>query len=128
MVLPQGYELVKEEDKNILIGDNFIAPVTQEFGGLSNFFIIPDQASVAASQQCPGPGCNANNAQNPTTSLGAAPQEGIVPGFIPEPVWPCVGEARIVPDYTSLYPQSKQVAPFAGATSVVPEPYAARQA
>ena len=35
---------------------------------------------------------------------------------MPEPTWPCVGESRIVPDYISLYPQSKQVAPFAGAT------------
>jgi Bacterial Ig domain len=116
VVLPPGYELVKEEDKNILIGDNFIAPVTQEFGGLGNIFIIPDQASVAASQQYPGPGYNANNAQNPTQSLGTAPSNNIVPGFIPEPTWPCVGEARIVPDYISLYPQSQQVAPFAGAT------------
>ena len=47
VVLPAGYELVKEEDKNILIGDNFIAPVTQQFGGLGNIFIVPDQASVA---------------------------------------------------------------------------------
>ncbi len=39
-----------------------------------------------------------------------------MPGFIPEPTWPCVGEARIVPDYISLYPQTQQVAPFAGAT------------
>ncbi len=70
VVLPPGYELVKEEDKNILIGDNFIAPVTQEFGGLGNIFIIPDQASVASSQQYPGPGYNANNAQNPTHELG----------------------------------------------------------
>jgi hypothetical protein len=116
IVLPQGYELVKEEDKNILIGDNFIAPVTQEFGGLGNVFIIPDQASVASSQQYPGAGYNANNAQNPTQSLGASPNNQIVPGFIPEPVWPCVGEARIVPDYISLYPQTHQVAPFAGAT------------
>ena len=115
VVLPQGYELVKEEDKNILIGDNYIAPVIQEFGGLGNIFIVPDQASVAA-QQYPGPGYNANNAQNPTQSLGAGQQNQIVPGFIPEPVWPCVGEARIVPDYISLYPQTQQVAPFAGAT------------
>ena len=116
VVLPPGYELVKEEDKNILIGDNFIAPVTQEFGGLGNIFILPDQASVAASQQYPGPAYNANNPQNPTQSLGTTPNNQIVPGFIPEPVWPCVGEARIVPDYISLYPQSTQVAPFAGAT------------
>jgi hypothetical protein len=27
---------VKEEDKNILIGDNYIAPVTQEFPGLGS--------------------------------------------------------------------------------------------
>ena len=27
VVVPPGYELVKEEDKNILIGDNYIAPV-----------------------------------------------------------------------------------------------------
>jgi hypothetical protein len=116
VVPPPGYELVKEEDKNILIGDNFIAPVTQEFGGLGNVFIIPDQASVAAAQQYPGVGYNANNAQNPTQSFGAAPENGIVPGFTPEPVWPCVGQSRIVPDYISLFPQTLQVAPFAGAT------------
>jgi Bacterial Ig domain len=114
VVLPPGYELVKEEDKNILIGDDFIAPVTQEFGGLGNIFIIPDQASVASGYA--GPGFNANNQQNPTVSLGTSPSNNIVPGFIPEPTWPCVGEARIVPDYISLFPQSKQVAPFAGAT------------
>ena len=108
-VLPAGYELVKEEDKNILIGDNFIAPVTQQFGPLASIFIMPDQAQIAS-------GYNANNAQNPTQSLGASPNNQIVPGFAPEPVWPCVGEARIVPDYISLFPQSKEVAPFAGAT------------
>ena len=36
VVVPPGYELVKEEDKNILIGDNYIAPVTQQFPGLGN--------------------------------------------------------------------------------------------
>ncbi len=116
VVPPAGYEIVKEEDKNILIGDDFIAPVTQEFGGLGNIFIIPDQASVAASQQYPGPGYNPNNAQNPTQSLGANPNNGIVPGFTPEPTWPCVGDLRVVPDYISLFPQSQQVAPFAGAS------------
>jgi hypothetical protein len=115
VVLPNGYELVKEEDKNILIGDNFIAPVAQQFGGLGNVFILPDQASVAA-QGYPGPGYNANNAQNSTNSLGTVPSNNIVPGFVPEPTWPCVGEARVVPDFISLYPQTKQVAPFAGAT------------
>jgi hypothetical protein len=109
VVPPPGYELVKEEDKNILIGDNFIAPAVQEFGGLGDIFIMPDQASVASAY-------NANNAQNATQSLGASPNNGIVPGFTPEPTWPCVGASRIVPDYISLYPQTKQVAPFAGAT------------
>jgi hypothetical protein len=109
VVMPPGYELVKEEDKNILIGDNFVAPVTQEFGGLGNVFIMPDQASVASSY-------NANNAQNPTTDLGAVPRSQAVPAFPVEPIWPCVGQARVVPDYISLFPQSQEVAPFAGAT------------
>lgn len=109
VVPPKDYEIVKEEDKNILIGDNYIAPVTQEFGGLGDIFILPDQAEVASAY-------NPNNAQNPTNGLGATPLNGIVPGFMPEPLWPCVGESRIVPDYISLFPQSKQVAPFAGAT------------
>src|SRR6202040_193727 len=109
VVLPPGFELVKEEDKNILIGDNFVAPVTQQFGGLGNIFIIPDQAQVGAAY-------NANNAQNPTQALGTGPSNDIVPGFVPEPTWPCVGESRIVPDYISLFPQSHEVAPFAGAT------------
>ena len=65
MVVPPGYELVKEEDKNILIGDNYIAPVTQEFPGLgSAIYILPDQAAVAASY-------NPTNAQNPTGRLRA---------------------------------------------------------
>jgi hypothetical protein len=108
VVPPPGYELVKEEDKNILIGDNYIAPVTQEFGALGDIFILPDQAQVASAY-------NANNAQNPTDSLGASPNNGIVPGFTPEPTWPCVGASRTVPDYISLYPLTHQVAPFAGA-------------
>ncbi|KAA6456982.1 hypothetical protein DYQ86_24395 [Acidobacteria bacterium AB60] len=108
VVPPPGYEIVKEEDKNILIGDNFIAPSSQEFGGLGDVFILPDQASVAS-------GYNPWNGQNSTTSLGAGTNNQIVPGFV-EPTWPCVGESRVVPDYISLFPQSKQVAPFAGAT------------
>jgi Big-like domain-containing protein len=110
VVLPAGYELVKEEDKNILIGDNFIAPVTQQIPGLSAYvFIMPDQAAIASEY-------NANNAQNMTQHLGAQPQNGIVPGFVPEPVWPCVGQLRIVPDYMSIFPQSLEVAPFQGAS------------
>jgi IPT/TIG domain len=109
VVPPAGFELVKEEDKNILIGDAYIAPATQEFGALGNIFIMPDQAQVGSAY-------NANNAQNSTQSFGATPNNGIVPGFVPEPTWPCIGELRIVPDYISLFPQSNQVAPFAGAS------------
>jgi hypothetical protein len=109
VVPPPGYEIVKEEDKNILIGDSFIAPVTQEFGSLGDIFIVPDQAQVASEY-------NQYNAQNPTQSLGAGTNNQEVPGFVPEPTWPCVGQSRIVPDYISLFPESTQVAPFAGAT------------
>ncbi|HTF23840.1 MAG TPA: hypothetical protein VK937_07965 [Candidatus Limnocylindria bacterium] len=108
MIVPPGYELVKEEDKNILIGDNYIAPVTQEFGTLGSIYIMPDQAAVGATY-------NANNAQNPTTDLGAVPRHEGDTGSI-ETFWPCVGASRIVPDYISLFPQSQEVAPFAGAT------------
>jgi hypothetical protein len=109
VVVPPGMELVKEEDKNILIGDQFIAPAIQEFGSLTNIFITPDQASIAANY-------NANNAQNQTQMLGTSPNDDTVPGFTVEPTWPCVGQQRIVPDYISLFPQTKQVSPFAGAT------------
>src|SRR5207237_6505197 len=108
VVVPSGYELVKEEDKNILIGDNYIAPVTQQFGGLGSIYILPDQAAVGATY-------NANNAQNPTQDLGATPRHEGDTGSI-ETFWPCVGASRIVPDYISLFPQSQEVAPFAGAT------------
>ena len=63
VVVPEGFELVKEEDKNILIGDNFIAPVTQQFGGLGSIFILPDQAAI-------GSGANPNNPQNSTIGSG----------------------------------------------------------
>jgi hypothetical protein len=111
MVNPPGYELVKEEDKNILIGDNYIAPVTQEFPGLgSAIYILPDQAAVGASY-------NANNAQNPTQDLGSLhlPRGEGDTGSV-EQFWPCVGASRVVPDYISLFPQSHEVAPFAGST------------
>jgi hypothetical protein len=100
---------VKEEDKNILIGDNYIAPVTQEFGGLGNIFILPDQAAVDSY--------NAGNSQNSTQNLGSTnfPRHEADTGNL-ETFWPCVGQSRIVPDYISLFPQSGEVSPFAGAT------------
>jgi hypothetical protein len=108
MIVPPGYELVKEEDKNILIGDNYIAPVTQQFAGLGSIFILPDQAAVAATY-------NANNAQNPTQDLGSLPRHEGDTGSV-ETFWPCVGALRIVPDYISLFPYSAEVSPFAGAS------------
>src|SRR5258708_22381869 len=111
VVVPPGYELVKEEDKNILIGDNYIAPVTVQFPGLAgSVYILPDQAAIGATY-------NANHAQNPTQDLGRPtfPQSEGDTGSV-EVFWPCVGASRIVPDYISLFPQSLEVSPFAGAT------------
>jgi hypothetical protein len=108
VVVPPGYELVKEEDKNILIGDTYIAPVAVQFGPLGSIYIMPDQASVAASY-------NANNSINPTTDLGVVPRHEGDTGSI-ETFWPCVGQARIVPDFISLFPGSGENSPFAGAT------------
>jgi parallel beta-helix repeat protein len=85
-VLPQGYELVKEEDKNVFIGDAYIAPVgvvTPVFGVVD---VMPDQAIVEST---------------------FAPSPGIA-------VPPCVGDMRIVPADLSLFPTS--AAPYAGAT------------
>ncbi|CAB3732704.1 hypothetical protein LMG24238_05873 [Paraburkholderia sediminicola] len=110
VIVPPGYELVKEEDKNILIGDNYIAPVTQQFAGIGAIFILPDQAAVNSTY-------NRNNPQNPTQNLGSNtyPRNEGDTGSIEE-FWPCVGELRIVPDFISLFPGSQEVAPFAGAS------------
>ncbi len=120
VLMPPGYEIYKEEDKNLLIGDDFIAPVTQQFAGLgADIFIIPDQASVASMYDPNATGYNPTNYQNETTSLNL--QGGSlsgVPGFpgYQDPIWPCVGELRTVPDYLSLFPGALETAPFAGAT------------
>jgi hypothetical protein len=118
VIMPPGYEVYKEEDKNLLIGDNFIAPATVQFAGLGgSIFIMPDQASVASLYDPSGTGYNGSNYQNQTTSLGTN-QQLALPGFpgYQDPIWPCVGEMRVVPDYLSLFPQNLETAPFAGAT------------
>ncbi len=109
VVVPPGYELVKEEDKNILIGDVYIAPATTQFGALASIFILPDQAQISAVY-------NANNPQNPTQTMGrtSLPSHEGDTGSV-ETFWPCVGQKRIVPDFISLFPHSNEVAPFAGA-------------
>jgi Big-like domain-containing protein/multicopper oxidase len=107
LVTPPGYEIVKEEDKNILMGDIYIAPVTQQFAGLGNVFILPDQAAINSYY-------NANNPLNPTTNLGVVnPREDFASN---DQMWPCVGQVRVVPDYMSLFTSVQQTAPFAGAS------------
>jgi hypothetical protein len=117
VVVPPGYELVKEEDKNILIGDNYIAPVTVQFPGLGgSVFILPDQAEVSAASSTSN--ANGYDAQNSTSNLGriaSLPSHEGDTGSV-ETFWPCVGEPHTVPDYISLFPGSAEVAPFAGAT------------
>jgi hypothetical protein len=106
-VMPPGFEIVKEEDKNILMGDIYIAPVSQQFAGLGNVFILPDQAAMNAYY-------NANNPLNSTTNLGVLnPREDFAST---DQMWPCVGKTRIVPDTMSLFPMVGQTAPFAGAS------------
>jgi hypothetical protein len=107
VVLPAGFEVVKEEDKNILIGDAYIAPVTQQFGGMGNIFILPDQASINEY--------NVNNPNNPTNDLGRTSFGGFNVGELQQNT-PCVGQLRVVPDFMSISPGSGQVAPFAGAS------------
>jgi hypothetical protein len=107
VISPPGYELVKEEDKNILLGDAYVAPAVTQFAGFGNIFIMPDQAAVNAYY-------NPTNRIQSTTNNGAQPRrEGDTGSF--EVFWPCVGEKRIVPDLIALYPAAGQQAPFAGA-------------
>ena len=108
VIVPDGYELVKEEDKNILLGDAFIAPVTQQFAGFGNIFIMPDQAAMNAYY-------NPTNAIQSTANNGAMPRREGDTGSV-EVFWPCVGAKRIVPDLISLFPAAGQAAPFAGAS------------
>jgi len=42
---------VKEEDKNILIGDDYIAPGHAAVGGLGSVFILPRPGALAAPTQ-----------------------------------------------------------------------------
>ena len=108
VVTPPGYEIVKEEDKNILIGDTFDAPVTQQFGPLGSIFILPDQATLGnANPFNPSTG-DPGFQSNPTTDLGDYSNSNAT--TFP----PCVGNLHRVPDFLSLYPEAAQVAPFAG--------------
>ena len=113
VITPTGFELVKEEDKNILIGDGFIAPASQQFGAMTNIWIVPDQASLNAYNTAYGTG---GGATNPTTGMGRTTNNGFGPGGLLTMNAPCVGAMRVVPDFMSVSPESGEVAPFAGAT------------
>jgi hypothetical protein len=109
VIVPPGMELVKEEDKNILLGDIYIAPVTTQFAGFGNVFIMPDQATVGDQNNKNNPG-----GLNTTANLGAVPRHEGDTGSV-ETFWPCVGAMRQVPDWNSLFPGAGQNSPFAGA-------------
>ena len=86
-VTPPGYEVVKEEDKNILIGDAFVAPATQQFGPLASIFILPDQATLGnANPYNPGTG-DPGLQSDPTTQPGRLRrlQRGDLPGVRGQP-------------------------------------------
>jgi hypothetical protein len=135
VVVPPSYELNKEEDLNLLIGDQYIAPAVAQFGaaGLGNIYIVPDQASIDAynpsytgpytaanpyNQPFAGGGFTPNVTNNgkPSTDLGRTSFGSFGPGGLIQQAAPCVGLMRIVPDYLSISPESGEVAPFAGST------------
>ena len=95
-VTPPGYDVVKEEDKNLLNGDSFVQPAVTQFGGLTNVFILPDQATLNNAN--PYSPVNADGTQfNSTSNLGATASHAVFPE--------CVGNLHRVPDYLSLFPQ-----------------------
>ena len=134
VVVPPGWQLSKEEDLNLLIGDQYIAPVTQQFpAGLGSIFIVPDQAAIdSINPSYTGPYTTANpynppfagggftptttNNGKPSTDLGRTSFGSFGPGGLIQQSAPCVGLMRIVPDYLSIAPESGEVAPFAGST------------
>jgi hypothetical protein len=86
VVVPPGYELMKEEDVNVSFGDGYAA-----------------EAVVVGELVLPGP---------PDAAMVAAAM-GPEPGLA-QPV--CVGADHLVPSTMSLFPKRNEEAPFAGAT------------
>jgi hypothetical protein len=111
-VTPPGYEIVKEEDKNIFTGDSFNGPDVQQFGALGSIFILPDQATLNNAN--PYNGCAQLDASGTCigTVTDATTNLGVLESQISAPE--CVGALHRVPDYLSLFPQAGLVAPFAG--------------
>jgi len=87
VVMPQGYEIVKEEDNNIFFGDPWMNPDTAtQFAGIGNVFILKDQATL-----------------NSPIAMGSG-------AAFP----PCVGRMHTVPDYLSMFPEQQAFSPYAG--------------
>ena len=90
VVLPEGYEITKEEDKNVLNGDAWLSPngATQFANGtdLGHIYILPDTATLN------------NSAAYYTGS--AFP--------------PCVGKMHTVPDFLTLFPEAQNISPYVG--------------
>jgi hypothetical protein len=88
VVPPPGYELYKEEDKNVDFGDTFetIAPAALMLPGGASLAIVPDQAMLMAAL-------------------------AVEPGLLQPP---CVGPDHLVPSELSLFPGVETYAPFAG--------------
>ncbi len=132
VVVPPGYELTKEEDKNILIGDAFVASATisAQMAGLGDIFIVPDQAALnAQNPSYTGPfsgtspfntsgtgGIPNQNNGNPTANMGNSTLGAFGPGGNITMPNPCVGQVRVVPDFMTASPEGGAVAPFAGAS------------
>ncbi|MEQ1564391.1 MAG: Ig-like domain-containing protein [Myxococcota bacterium] len=88
VVPPPGFELVKEEDKNVDFGDLYAtAPVAMMLPGGGMVAILPDLAMVGAAISTLEPG-------------------------LAQP--PCVGAPHLVPAELSLFPGVETYAPFAG--------------
>ena len=66
-VVPAGLRTGEGRGQEHPARRRYIAPVTQQFAGFGNIFIMPDQAAVNASY-------NPNNPLQPTTNNGATPR------------------------------------------------------
>jgi len=84
VVVPQGYELMKEEDVNVGYGDGYASTfITMPGGAVPN--AVPDPAMIEGAM----------------ADVGLAQPE-------------CVGELRTVPQTMSLFPLANEEAPFRG--------------
>jgi len=111
VVMLRAYEVEKEEDKNILIGDNYIGRSRSS-----------SPAWVGTSSLCPTKPrwlpCMSPAAPVTTpTTRRTLPEPGDVADHrfrsrVPRARLAVRGESRIIPDYLSLFPQSQEVRPL----------------